>query len=82
MGTHIPKIMLDRALSLQARWSEYGEFDNITLQEAGLYKDLVDLLLDKTKLIQDVKELVSRSILHIEGSTDGSQTYTCQHELA
>jgi len=82
MGSHIPKIMLDRALSPQARWSEYGEFVEVTPQDAGLHRDLVDLLSDETKLKQDVEELISQSIIHKEVSADSLQTYTCQHEPA
>jgi hypothetical protein len=45
----MPKIMLDRALSPQARWSEHGELKEITLRDASLHQDLVDLLLNRTR---------------------------------
>jgi hypothetical protein len=82
MGGHIPKIILDRALSPQARWSEHGEFNEVTPQDAGLHQDLVGLLSDGTKLKENVEELVSLSIIHNKASTDGLQTYSCESELA
>ncbi|KAH8674440.1 hypothetical protein BGZ60DRAFT_404034 [Tricladium varicosporioides] len=82
MGSHIPEIVLDRALSPQARWNESGEFDEITIQDAGLHEDLVDLLSDRTKFKRNVEGLVSQSMIHKEISRGGFQTYTCQCELA
>ncbi len=80
MGNCIPKLIVDRVVSPQARWSEYGEFQEVTPQDAGLYRDLVCLLLNEAKLKQHIEELVSQSIIHKEQSAGGLQTYTCQYE--
>jgi hypothetical protein len=37
MGNYILKLIVDRVVSLQARWSEHSEFEEVTLQDAGLY---------------------------------------------
>lgn len=82
MGNCIPKLILDRAVSPQARWSKHGEFEKVTPRDASLHWDMVDLLSDETKFKQDVEELVSRSVIHKEGSGADPQTYTCQSEPA
>lgn len=81
MGDHIPKVILDRAISPQPRWSEHGEFCEVTPHGAGLHRDLVDLLSDDAKLKQSIKKLISLSII-CEVSRDGLQTYTCRDEPA
>lgn len=64
IGNYIPKLIVNRAVSPQARWSEHGEFEEVIPQDAGLYQDLVCLLLNEAKLKQHIKELVSQSIIH------------------
>lgn len=81
MGDHIPKVMLDRAISPQPRWSEQGEFCEVMPHDAGLHPDLVDLLSDDAKLKQSIEELISLSVL-TEGSRDGLQGYACRDEAA
>jgi hypothetical protein len=81
MGNYIPKLMVDRAVSPQARWSEHGEFEEVTPQDAGLHQDLVCLLSNEAKLKQHIEELISQSMIHKERSTGGLQTYTCRYEL-
>jgi len=81
MGDHIPKVMLDRAISLQSRWSEHGEFCEVTPHGAGLHGDLMDLLSDDAKLKQSIENPISLSIIS-EVSRDGLQAYTCRDEPA
>ncbi|KAG9240414.1 hypothetical protein BJ878DRAFT_483873 [Calycina marina] len=81
MGDHIPKVVLDRATSPQPRWSEHGEFCEVTPHGAGLRGDLVDLLSDDAKLKQSIENLVSLSIIS-EVSKDGLQAYTCRDKPA
>jgi hypothetical protein len=81
MGDYIPKVLLDRAISPQPRWSEHGEFCEVTPHDAGLHQDLVDLLSDDAKLKQRIEELISLSII-CEVSRDGLQTYACRDEAA
>jgi hypothetical protein len=81
MGDHIPKVILDRAMSPQPRWSEHGEFCEVTSHDAGLHRDLVDFLSDNMKLKQSIKELISLSRIS-EVSKNDFQTYTCQDESA
>ena len=70
MGNHIPKVMLDRAISPQLRWSEHGEFCVVMPYNAGLYQDLVDLFFDDAKLRQSIEKLISLSVI-CEVSRDG-----------
>ncbi len=81
MGDHIPKVMLDRAISPQPRWSEQGEFCEVTPQDAGLHRDLVDLLSDNAKVKQSFEELISLPIIS-EVLRDGLQAYACRDEAA
>ncbi len=80
MGNHIPKLIFDRAITPQARWSEHGEFEEITPQDAGLHRDLVCLLSNEARFEWHIEELVSQSIIYKERSITGLQTYTCQYE--
>jgi hypothetical protein len=82
MGGRVPKIMLDRATSSQQRWGECGEAREITQHDAGLHQDLLDLLLDRTKLYQTIERLISLSIISEEASTDGMIHYVCRRESA
>ena len=82
MGGRIPKVILDRATSPQQRWGEDGQMHEVTPHDTGLHQDLVVLFSDGTKLKQIIEELVTSSIISIEGSTDGAETYICQCESA
>ena len=82
IGSHIPKVMIDRAMYPQARWSEHGELDKVTPYDAGLHGDLVNLLSNVTELQQCIEELISLSIISSKVSSEGLQTYTCQYQPA
>jgi hypothetical protein len=80
MGGHIPKFMLERAIS-QQRWNRLGVIHETTPQNAGLHAHLRDLLSDGRKLWQAVERLVSLSVIRVEES-DGMETYICGWESA
>ncbi len=80
MGGHVPKFMLERAIS---QW-EYARLDvmyETVPQNAGHRVHLRDLLSDGKTFWQAVERLLSRSVIDVEES-DGMETYTCRWESA
>ena len=80
MGGHIPKFMLERAIS-QQRWNKLGVIYEIIPQDVSLHAHLRDLLSDGKKLWPAVDQLISLSVISEEES-DGMETYVCGWESA
>lgn len=80
MGGHIPKFMLERAIS-QRRWNRLGVIYETVPQNASLHAHLRDLLSDGKKLWPAVHQLISLSVTGVEES-DGMETYVCGWESA
>ncbi|KAE9965479.1 hypothetical protein EG327_000466 [Venturia inaequalis] len=65
MGT-LPKLMLDRALSPQKRWNEYGVEYQIDPRHTRFDHYLKTLLLDSDRLWQVLRHLVSIAAVNVE----------------
>jgi hypothetical protein len=76
MGSHIPKVLLDRATCPQRRINKHGEIYEVKLHDTGLSQDLINLL-DATTLRQSIGSLISLSIISVQESV-----YICQQESA
>ncbi len=81
MGGHVPKAVLERAVSPQQRWDRHGVEHETTLQHAGLNAHLRELLSDEKKLWRAIERLLSLSVVGVEES-DGMETYICGWESA
>ncbi|MCJ1422368.1 hypothetical protein MMC29_000248 [Sticta canariensis] len=73
----IPKLMLDRALSPQKRWNEYGVEYQIDPRNARLESHLKVLLLDSDGLWQVLEHLVSIAAVGVEKLNDMEEVYFC-----
>jgi len=81
MGGHVPKAMLERAVSPQQRWDRHGVEHGTTPQHAGLNANLRELLSDERKLRQAIERLLLLSVVGVE-ELDGMETYICRWESA
>lgn len=75
IGT-IPKFMLERALSPQNRWGEYGVEYQVDLQNARFGTHLKNVFLDSSKLWQSLKHSISLVVVGAERS-DSIEFYIC-----
>ena len=81
MGGYVPKVMLERAVSLQHRCDRHGMEHETTLQHGSLDAHLRELLSDEKKLWQAIERLLSLSVINLE-EWDGVETYICGWESA
>ena len=79
LGGHVPKAMLERAVSPQQRWGRHGVERRTTLQHAGLDAHLKELLSDERKLWKAIERLLLLSVVSVE-ELDGIETYICGWE--
>ena len=77
MGGHIPKVMLERAVSPPHRWDRHGMEHQTTLQHCSLNLHLRELLSDDSRLWQAIERLLLLSVISVEES-DGVETYICE----
>lgn len=82
MCGRVPKILIDRAISPQQRWTEHGDVLEVKPQDASLHQDLVEFLSDATKLMRNIERLISLSIIEVEVAVDDMVSYICQCEAA
>lgn len=74
VGT-LPKLVLERAVSPQTRWNEYGVEYQIDPRDANLEPRLKVLFLDPNGLWQVLQHLVSIAAVSVEKSNDKGEVY-------